>query len=156
VEFTARPLSALTLNGGVTYLLTSVDIDGLNCPLSAQAAAPVVANAAAPDNFCFKPTASATPIQNVRGGLLPNAPRWRGTLNAQFDHDIPGTRLGGFFRIGAVTQSKMNFVIEQDPLTTQGAYTLVDASIGLRDQDDKYRLSLFVDNVFDRNYVTLL
>jgi iron complex outermembrane receptor protein len=155
VEFTARPLNALTLNGGVTYLLTSVDINGLNCPLSAQAAAPVIASGA-PDNTCYKPTATATPIQNVSGGVLPNAPRWRGTLNATFDRDIPGTQLGGFVRLGAVSQSKMNFVIEQDPLTWQGAYTIVDASIGLRDQNDKYRVSLFVDNLFDRHYVTLM
>jgi iron complex outermembrane receptor protein len=154
VEFTSRPLSALTLNGGVTYLLTSADIDGLNCPLSAQAAAPVVASGA-PVNICYKPlTATASPIQNIRGGVLPNAPRWRGTLNARFDHDIPGTALGGFAQLGTVTQSKMNFVIEQDPLTEQGAYTIVDASLGLRDQDDKYRLTLFVQNLFDRHYVS--
>lgn len=32
VEFTARPARGLSFNGGVTYLATSVDVDGLDAP----------------------------------------------------------------------------------------------------------------------------
>jgi iron complex outermembrane receptor protein len=53
-------------------------------------------------------------------------------------------------------QSKYNFTIEQDPLTVQGAYSLVNASVGLRDRDAKYQLSLFVNNLFNQHYVTLM
>jgi len=54
------------------------------------------------------------------------------------------------------SQSKINFVVEQDPLTVQKAYTTVDASIGFSDQSERYRLSFFVRNLFDEHYVTLL
>lgn len=154
-EFQARPVSSLTLSGGVTYLDTSVDINGLQCPLSAQAAAPVIASGA-PWNTCYKPSAAASPIQNVHGGVLPQASKWRGDLLARFDHDIPGLPLGGFVQGQVTTQSKYNFTIEQDPLTVQDAYTIVNASLGIRDRDAKYQLSLFVNNLFNQHYVTLM
>jgi iron complex outermembrane receptor protein len=50
----------------------------------------------------------------------------------------------------------MNFVIEQDPLLEHDAYTLVDASVGFRAPDNRYRISLFVKNLFDEHYVTLM
>lgn len=155
LELTAQPLTGLFLTGGVTYLSTSVDVDGLNCPLSQQAAAPVI-TAAAPVNTCYRNAAGAAPVQNVRGGDLPNAPDWRGSLTARYEFGIPGTSLDSFVQLTGTSQSRMQFVIEQDPLTTQDGYTTVDASIGLRHQSNRYRLTLFVKNVFDEHYVTLM
>jgi iron complex outermembrane receptor protein len=155
VEFSSQPLSGFSLTGGVTYLSTSVDIDGLNCWLSAQAAAPVITGAA-PANTCFRTVAAGTPTQNVHGGNLPNAPRWRGNLTGRYELAIPGTEWTSFLQLSANSQSKINFVIEQDPLTVQDSYTLVDASIGLRGHNDKYRLSLFAKNLFDQHYLTLM
>jgi iron complex outermembrane receptor protein len=153
VEFEARPVRSLTFSGGVTYLETSVNIAGLQCPLSAQAAAPVITSGA-PFNTCYKPSAGAQPVQNVEGGILPEASKWRGDLLARYDHAIPGTPLGGFVQASAVSQSRFNFTIEQDPLTVQKAYTLVNASIGLHDLDGKYEVSLFANNVFNQHYLT--
>jgi iron complex outermembrane receptor protein len=155
LEFDARPVSALTFSGGVTYLETSVNIAGLQCPLSAQAAAPVITGGA-PFNTCYKPSAGAQPIQNVEGGVLPQASKWRGDLLARYDHAIPATPLGGFVQASAVSQSKFNFTIEQDPLTVQNAYTIVNTSIGIHDLGGRYELSLFADNVFNQHYVTYL
>jgi iron complex outermembrane recepter protein len=153
VEFDSRPLRSLTFSGGVTYLETSVNIAGLQCPLSAQAAAPVIA-ASSPVNTCYKPAAGAQPIQNVAGGVLPQASKWRGNLLARYDHAIPGTPLGGFVQASAVSQSKFNFTIEQDPLTVQKAYTVVNTSIGLHDLGGRYEVSLFANNVFNQHYLT--
>lgn len=152
-EFQARPVSAFTLSGGVTYLETSVNAAGLQCALSAQAAAPVIATGA-PVNTCYKPSASASPIQNVADGVLPQASKWRGDLLARYDHAIPGTPFAGFLQASAVSQSKFNFTIEQDPLTVQKAYTIVNASIGLHDLAGRYELSLFADNVFNQHYLS--
>ena len=87
---------------------------------------------------------------------MPNAPEWRGSLTARYEFGLPGTSLDSFVQLSANSQSKMNFVIEQDPLTQQDAYTIVDASIGLRDQSNRYRLTFFVKNLFDEHYVTLM
>lgn len=155
LELTAQPLTGLFLSGGATYLNSSVDIDGLNCPLSQQALAPVLSGAA-PINTCYRTAPGATPVQDVRDGDLPNAPEWRGSLTARYEFGLPGTSWDSFVQLTGTSQSRMNFVIEQDPLTTQDGYTTVDASIGLRDQSNRYRLTFFVKNVFDEHYVTLM
>lgn len=153
IELAFRPLGGLSLSGGATYLDSSVDIDGLNCPLSVQAAAPVLVGAH-PINQCYRPAAAANPIQNVRDGSLPSSPKWRGNVTARYDFDVPGSNWSSFVQLAANAQSKMNFVIEQDPLTVHDSYTIVDASIGLRDQSQRYRLTLFVKNLFDEHYLT--
>jgi len=155
VEFTGQPFTGFLLSGGVTYMTTSVDVNGLNCPLSQQAAAPVITGTP-PNNTCYRSVAGASPVQNVSGGDLPNAPEWRGSLTARYEFGFPGTSLDSFVQLTASSQSKMNFVIEQDPLTQQDGYTIVDASVGLRTQDNRYRLSFFVKNLFDEHYVTLM
>jgi iron complex outermembrane recepter protein len=73
---------------------------------------------------------------------------------ARYDHAIPGTPLGGFVQASAVSQSKFNFTIEQDPLTVQKAYTVVNTSIGLHDLGGRYEVSLFANNVFNQHYLT--
>lgn len=155
LEFEARPVRSLTLSGGMTYLSTSVDVDGLQCALDRQAGAPVITSGA-PYNTCYKPSATAAPIQNVHGGNLPQASMWRGDLTARYDHAIPGTPLGGFVQLSANSQSKFNYSIEQDPLTVQRAYTIVDGSMGFHDLDGRYQVTLFVDNIFDRHYLSLV
>jgi iron complex outermembrane receptor protein len=146
-------VSAFTFSGGVTYLETKVNAAGLQCPLSAQAAAPVITGAA-PFNTCYKPSASASPIQNVEDGSLPQASRWRGDLLGRYDHALPSTSLAGFLQASAVSQSSFNYTIEQDPLTVQKAYTLVNTSIGVHDLAGRYEISLFCDNVFNQHYLS--
>jgi iron complex outermembrane receptor protein len=155
VEFTLRPMGNFSLNGGVTYLDTSVDVDGLNCALSDQAAAPVIVGPA-PDNTCYRLTPGGTPIQNVSDGELPNAPQWRGTLTARYDYALGASGWQSFMQLTGTSQSKMNFVIEQDPLLEHPSYTLVDASIGLLAPNNRYRITLFAKNIFDEHYVTLM
>lgn len=155
LELVFRPLDGLSLSGGATYLDSSVDVDGLNCPLSQQTAAPVIVGSR-PLNVCYRPASAASPVQNLRDGSLPSSPEWRGNLTARYDFDVPGTRWSSFVQLAASAQSKMNFVIEQDPLTVHDSYTIVDASIGFRDQTERYRLTLFAKNLFDEHYVTQL
>jgi iron complex outermembrane recepter protein len=155
VEFTWRPIGDFTLNGGVTHLDTSVDVDGLNCSLSDRVTAPVISGDA-PNNICYLPTPGGTPIQDVNDGVLPNAPEWRGTLTARYDFRLGGSGWESFVQLTGTSQSKFNFVIEQDPLLEQPSYTLVDASIGFHAPHNRYRIALFAKNIFDEHYVTLM
>jgi iron complex outermembrane receptor protein len=155
VEFTWRPLADFTLSGGVTYLDTTVDVNGLNCALSDRAAAPVIVGAA-PYNTCYRLTPGGEPIQNVKDGVLPNAPEWRGALTARYAFPIGSSGWESYMQLSGTAQSKANFVIEQDPLLEHDGYALVDASIGVRAPDNRYRITLFAKNVFDEHYVTLL
>ena len=77
-------------------------------------------------------------------------------LRLRYEFGLPGTQYTSFVQLSGTSQSKINFVIEQDPLTVQPAYTTVDASFGFNSPDDKYRLTFFARNLFDRHYVSLL
>lgn len=154
IETTVRPSREFSLTGAFSYTDTSIDADGLNCPLQLQAAAPVVTGTQ-PVNTCFRLVAGGTPRQNVRGGTLPVSPRYRVTLSPRYEHDFSGD-LSAFAQVNLNFQSKQQFAVEQDPLLIQKAYTLVDGSIGLNNIAGHYSVTVFVKNIFNQNYVTNL
>lgn len=151
VEATLRPSRNLSIDASFAYTDSTVNIDGLNCPLQFQAAAPVLTGT--PTNICYRTVAGGTPQQNLRKATLPASPKVRISIAPRWEQDIDDT-LAGFVQVGLNFQSGQQFAIEQDPLLVQRAYTLVDASIGIRTIDKRYSLSLFVKNLFDVNYFT--
>lgn len=151
VEATLRPSRNFSVDASLAYTESTVDIDGLNCPLQSQAAAPVLTGK--PINICYRTAAGATPQQNLRNATLPASPKVRISIAPRWDQDISDT-LAGFVQVGVSFQSKQQFAIEQDPLLVQQAYTLVDASVGIHTIDQRYSFSVFVKNLFDVNYYT--
>ena len=151
IEATMRPTDGFTVNAAVTYAHSTIDIDGLNCPLQLQAAAPVMTGT--PINICYRSAAGATPQQNLRGKPLAAAPEWRISLSPRYETEVSSS-LAAFGQFSINYTSAQQFAVEQDPLLVQPAYTLVDASIGIKTIDDKYSLTLFVKNLFDENYLT--
>jgi iron complex outermembrane recepter protein len=151
IEATMRPADGFTVNAAVTYAKSTIDIDGLNCPLQLQAAAPVMTGT--PINVCYRTAVGATPQQNLRGKPLAASPEWRISVSPRYEADISSS-LAAFGQFSINFTSEQQFAVEQDPLLWQPAYTLVDASIGLKTIDDRYSLTLFVKNLFDENYLT--
>lgn len=155
LEATLTPTSKLSIQGSVSYTDSTIDIDGLNCPLQFQAAAPTLTGNF-PVNSCYRAlTPTATARQDLRGATLPVSPKWRIGFSPRQDFDL-SDNVGGFLQFSVNYQSSQQFAIEQDPLLVQKAYTLVDASVGLYTIDRKYNLSLFVKNLFDKNYYSAM
>jgi iron complex outermembrane receptor protein len=159
VETTVRPTRNFTINGSFTYTDSTVNINGLNCPLQLQAAAPVLTGDF-PTNSCFRPRTTVngvlttgTPQQNLRNARLPASPKFRIGVTPRLDTEISDT-LSAFAQVSVNYQSRQQFAIEQDPLLVQKAYTLVDATVGVHTPDERYTLSVFVKNLFDKNYYT--
>lgn len=150
IEATMRPSDSFSVNAAVTYAQSRIDIDGLNCPLQLQAAAPVMTGT--PVNVCYRTSAGATPQQNLRGRPLQASPDWRITLAPRYDYE--GDNFDAFAQIGVNFTSAQYFTAELDPLTRQPSYTLVDASVGVSTADKRYNLTVFVKNLFDTNYLT--
>jgi len=104
--------------------------------------------------FKAPPGAAATAII-PEGTKLAYAPTWKGSL--ALEQRFP---TGGFADV--VFNSSMNFQSEQlslfsaNPVERQlgtiPAYALVNASLALVDQDDKWKVSLIVRNLFDKSY----
>jgi len=154
IEGTVRPSSWFSMDAGITYSDSTIDIDGLNCPLQFQAAAPVVTGAP-PANVCYRTAAGVTPRQNLRGGRLPASPKLRVSLAPRVEFDVADD-LVAFGQVGVSYQSSQGFAVEQDPLLKQPAYTLVDLSLGVRQADGGYSVTVFVKNLFDKNYFTAI
>lgn len=153
LEATLRPMSHFSVAAGVTYLDPSLDANGLNCPLQFQAGAPLIAaGAPTPVNTCYRTAANPnTRLQDVRDGETPATPHWRVNLNPRFEIPVL-SKLDAFVQVDASYQSEQNFAIEQDPNQLQEAYTIVDASIGVREINSRYSMTLFVKNLLDKNY----
>lgn len=150
VEATLRPSDAFSVNAAVTYAQSRINIDGLNCALQLQAAAPVLAGK--PINICYRTAAGATPQQNLRNRPLQASPDWRISVTPRYDYE--GDNFNAFAQVSVNFTSAQNFTSELDPLAVQPAYTLVDATVGLTTADSRYGVSLFVKNLFDVNYLT--
>lgn len=161
IEGAFNPTEAFTITGAVTYAKATIDIDGLNCPLQFQSGAVVIPlNGTRPIGTCYRPTTLVNNVatvgaatQDLRGGVLPASPRWRVNLTPSYRFSL-GDQYGGVAQVSVAYQSKLNYALEQDPLTVQKGYTVVDASIAFHTVDQKYRLNLFVKNLFDQNYFT--
>ncbi|MDB5971062.1 MAG: hypothetical protein JWQ90_3512 [Hydrocarboniphaga sp.] len=92
-----------------------------------------------------------TDSDTLRGEQLTNAPRWTGQLGANYERPLSwaDTRLLG--NVVARYQSKLNTGSDLDPSKEQGAYTLVNARLGLRFVSG-YEASLWGANLLDEYY----
>ncbi|RAK51433.1 TonB-dependent receptor [Phenylobacterium deserti] len=151
VEWFGQVAQGLTVSGGVTYLDTSVDVDGLTCPTPLQNSATV--STGSPLNACYRTTPTGSALLNVRGGRLPNAPEWRGSLTVRYERDLTAD-LNGFVQVTASGQSGVNFTLEQDADLRQPAYGTADASIGVRRADGRWGASLFVRNLTNEHFLS--
>jgi len=89
---------------------------------------------------------------NLAGNQMPHAPKFKvaGTANyfipldsRPFDLELTGT-----YR----WQSKTWFDYRGNPNMYQNGYGILNLALSLRDRDDRYALSLFVNNVLDKNF----
>ncbi|MBL8554389.1 MAG: TonB-dependent receptor [Phenylobacterium sp.] len=160
IEASWRPSRLFTLDAGLTYADSSIDLNGANCPLQFQAAAQTLTGNF-PVNTCYRRSTTVNgvttvsgPLQDIRDGRLPAGPRWRINVAPRLEHEILDTGFTGFIQTVVAYQSAQSFSLEQDPLVRQKAYTLVDVTVGVRSPDDRYTVRLFVKNLFDVNYFT--
>ena len=136
VEVAARPTEALTFSGGLTF----TDAEITEFPLGP----------------CFPGQTEAEGcvdgIQDLAGGSLPNAPDWRLNLTARYDAPLNFAPLNGFIQANYRWQDEVQFSLEQDPLTVQDAYGILNMSIGVRTPDNGVQATLFVRNLTDETY----
>src|SRR5581483_3608735 len=87
--------------------------------------------------------------QSLSGKSLPNAPRWSGNLNGEYEHPLFG-ETSGFIALAYRWQSKVMFNLLQDPDSVQDAYGIFNLSTGL--ETDHWKITAFVNNLFDTHY----
>ena len=90
--------------------------------------------------------------QTINGGTLPNAPEWKYSLLLDYNHDLDDAPFGLFANIAYTWQDGVRFGIDQNPLTVQGSYGITNLRVGIRDDSDRYEITVFANNLFDEFY----
>jgi iron complex outermembrane receptor protein len=94
-------------------------------------------------------------VTDASGNRLANAPRWAGTLGADYEHGVSPSLV--FLGHGDLfTRSRVNFDPTGDPQTAQAGYGLFNASLGLGAADKRWKAAVFCRNCFDKRYVTFI
>ena len=132
LDIVFRPTSAFTLSGGLAY--TDAHINKFKIPSNG------VITGVVPS-----------------GTQLPYAPKWKGSLAA--DYRI--SDVGGFDVIMGAQgsfQSSQYAQLDANPAVRAGTaidnYAMVDTSIAIADPDDRYRVTFQIKNLFDTSFAT--
>jgi iron complex outermembrane receptor protein len=150
LEGSIRVNRELQLNGSFAYTEATIrSFENGPCYNVLNAAG----NAAVPGPGCEKnPKYNNTLVQNLAGKTLPNAPKVRLSLGGQYDLPLEGRSFSPFVAVSSRFQSRTQFSLNQDPMTIQGAYSITNLSFGVKDPGDRFKFTLFVNNLFDKSY----
>jgi iron complex outermembrane receptor protein len=142
-ETSLRPTDGLTLFTSAAYVDAKVrEFPNAQCYFGQTVA-----------QGCVFDTASNQFLQDLAGESLANAPDFK--FNVGFNFETPVSSGIELVMNGNYTwQSEVNFSSNANPRSVQGAYGIGNASIGLQDSGDAWRVSLFVNNLFDQDYVS--
>ncbi|HVY34019.1 MAG TPA: TonB-dependent receptor, partial [Caulobacteraceae bacterium] len=87
---------------------------------------------------------------DLGGKSLPNAPKWKGNIDATYTVTVPGTGFDAILNGSARYQSAVNFSLSSDPLMVQPAFGIFNLGAAVQPTENAhYRIGLFVNNVFD-------
>ncbi len=90
--------------------------------------------------------------QDLSGKRLYDAPKWKLSANATYVKELGFIPWDGVFQANYAYTSAVNYALTLDPYTVQKGYGILNLSAGIRDPDEKYSVTLFVDNVTNEHY----
>lgn len=138
LDFTAMPTEALRISGGFAYIDAEI-VDFVGGPCSPR-------QVGADENSC------SAGSQDLSGKDLPFSPNVKFNLSAEYFVNI-GENHQLIPRATYRWQDDELFSMDQDAQKGQGAYGVLDFSVRLESVDEKYSVTLFVDNALDENFV---
>lgn len=90
-----------------------------------------------------------------KGETLALAPKWKAT--AAMDYVLSDKMpVDVYFNARYSTTSSQYSDLGVNPLLKLDGYSTVDASIGFADSEDRYRLTFYVNNLFDESFASLI
>jgi iron complex outermembrane receptor protein len=129
VDFNATVTDNFSLGGGFNF--TDAHINKFNCPTGSV----------------------VTCADAINGKPLPFAPKYKGTVTADWRLPIDIDGFNVDLNSSLSYQSRTQFDINQNPNAYQSAYAIWDAGLTVRTDDDKYAVSLIVKNLTDKHFV---
>ena len=90
-------------------------------------------------------------VQDRSNTALPNSPKFKFNLGATAEQQLDAQTKGSV-NVSYQHQSSVSFDLLGNPLLMQGAYGLLNSSVGV--EHGAYKLSLFVNNLLDQHYAS--
>jgi len=104
---------------------------------------------------CFR--VGANSFQDLSGERLANAPVFKFNIAAAQDIELPVNSFDGFVTAEFAHQSRTKFDLLGSPVSFQEPFGVVNGSVGIKGKADRdFRIALFVNNLFDQEYVSSL
>jgi len=85
---------------------------------------------------------------------LPNAPDTKIFVGANYETSVGNGDYIGYASLNYNWQSDVQYSLNQNPLTIQDSYGTANFSIGVRNVGSGLKVTVFVNNIFDKSYVT--
>jgi len=144
-ELSVKPVEWFRLDSSVAYT---------DAVMTSFPGAQGFAGQLATNPSCTRPAASGLcTLQDRSGAALPNSPKFKFNVGANVEQGI-GTGRKLVYTLAYQYQSDVNFDLLGNPLTEQKAYGIVNG--GVAAELGAFRISLFVNNLFDTHYASFL
>jgi iron complex outermembrane receptor protein len=100
---------------------------------------------------CLPTGVGTAVVTDSSGNRLPNAPHWTVSSIASYTHPL-SERLDGFVTANYYYKSRVFWASNNSPFLTSPHYSTLGASVGVGSSDERWRVSLFAKNMFNKHY----
>lgn len=90
--------------------------------------------------------------QDLAGEDLNNSPDLKYNLAAYWEKPAADYSFSWFAQANYQWQDEVNFDLYGDPVNVQEAYGIANLGFGVVDNDNRYKVTFYVNNMFDENY----
>lgn len=140
-ELVVRPVDGLNLSASATYLKSKVTSN----------------YSATPDGLAVYNASGYT--GNFKGSALPYTPKFSANFDAQYEFPVSGS-MNAFLGGTVVYTGSQNTTFTNAALPATdfdiNSYTTLDLRAGITSDDDRWRLSIYGQNVTNKSYVTAI
>lgn len=106
---------------------------------------------------CYPPRSLAGNCsQDISGKELANSPNLKFNAGLTYQAPVEGKPYALFANLNYAYQADVNFDLYTNPRTVQEAYGIANLNVGLEDIGGRYRISAFVNNLFDQFYAGVI
>lgn len=152
VSIIGKPSSGLTLSANATYLYARYqNFSGVPCWAHID---PVTLAAGPAQPGCIPAGQPNANTLNADGFKLAGAPTWQYSLSMSYEHPDVIKGLTGYARANWNWQDDVNYIANNDPGGIQKAFGLLGGEGGVGPEGDKWRLSVYVTNLFNEHWAS--
>ena len=148
IDFQAALTENLRLVGGIAYVNAEIkEFPGADCWVGQTAGCVELLDSAG--------MGTGRQAQDLGGEDLNNSPDLKFTVSAEYLLPFENLPFDGFFNLSYQWQDDVNFSLLGDPGSEQDAYGIANLSLGIVESaNERYTVTLFVNNLFDEDYVS--